>query len=396
LYNFRKNLINICLTVCVIVTLVVATAFVMYPRECADFIQVMYLLKKDFREPLGVGRMLDGAIAGLAESANDHYTYYLTPERNRIVAMASQGYTGAIGVTVDGDKVMEDRLVIREVRPDSGAAQAGLKADDGILRVEDTPVRELTVDEAVAMIRGEPDTWVRLLIAREGEEDKEYRVKRTATITLETVQAGILKEDYLPGRRVAYIYIDYFAGNTWQLFDELLDEMLEDGAEALIIDLRYNGGGDVAATSRIAGRLLPDGVLMKLALRESEQVFYIRDADPIDIPYAILVNGGSASASEILAGAVQDGRAGLLIGTRTYGKGSVQSLYDLATGSGLRVTEGRYYLPGGRCIDGEGIIPDFVADIDDADEKDSQIAAAIELLRRILDGEDTVESLLDS
>ena len=394
--NFRKNLINLCLTLCVLVTLAFVTIFAMFPRECIDFVQVMYLVKKDFREPLSVGRMLDGAIAGLADAADDHYTYYLTPDRNRLVAMASQGYTGAIGVTVDGDKVMEDRLVIREVRPGSGAADAGLKPEDAVIRVEDTPVRELTVDEAIAMIRGEPDTWVRLLIAREGEEDKEYRVKRTATITLETVQAGILKEDYLPGRRVAYVYIDYFAGNTWQLFDEHLDGVLEDGAEAVILDLRYNGGGDVAATARIAGRLLPEGVLMRLALRDDEEVFYIRDAEPIGVPYAILVNGGSASASEILAGAVQDAGAGLLVGTRTYGKGSVQSLYDLPTGSGLRVTEGRYYLPGGRCIDGEGIEPDFIVEMDDDGDQDDQMLAAIELLRKILDGESTVESLLAS
>ena len=368
----------------------------MYPRECMDFIQVMYLVKKDFREPLDAGRMLDGAIAGLADSAGDPYTYYLTPDRNRAVAISAQGYTGAIGVTVDNEKVREDRLMIKEVRPDSGAAAAGLRPDDAILRIEDRLVAELTTDEAVAMIRGEPDTWVRLLIAREGEEDKEYKVKRSSTITLETVQGGLLKDDYMPGRNIAYLYIDYFAGNSWQLFDELLDGMLEDGAEALIIDLRYNGGGDVASTAKIAGRLLPEGELMKLVMRNAEQVFYVQHADPVDIPYVILVNGASASASEILSGAVQDRQSGVLVGTRTYGKGSVQSLYNLSTGSGLRVTEGRYYLPGGRCIDGEGIEPDFVIESggDDEEGEDVQLTAALALIKPILEGKETVGSTL--
>jgi len=279
------------------------------------------------------------------------------------------------------------------------------------------------------MIRGEPDTFVKLLIAREGEEDKEYSVKRSTTIPVQTVQAGFLREEYVPGYRIAYIFIDYFAGNSGEMFGELLDELLEDGAQALIIDLRFNGGGDVAATAKIAGRLLPNGELMRLVLRQEEQIFRIQDADPVKIPYVLLVNGGSASASEILAGVVQDNEAGLLVGTRTYGKGSVQSLYNLPTGSGLRVTEGKYYLPGGRCIDGEGILPDYVVeksivteepaeenpketpnapserppgDAEDGDESegeaediDEQIQKAVDLLKEIIDGAETVETLLE-
>ena len=394
--RWKQKLIAALMSLCMFVTLAAGVIFAMNPREWIDFVQVLYLVKKDFREPLSIGHMLDGAIAGLAESAGDKYTYYLTPERNRMVAMASQGYTGAIGVTVDSAKVLEDRLIIREVRPDSGADRAGLKVDDAILRVGQALVRDMTVDEAIALIRGEPDTWVRLLVAREGEEDKEYNVRRTNTITLETVQGGMMSAEYLEDRMIAYIFIDYFAGNSWQLFDEVLDGLLEDGAEGLILDLRYNGGGDVAATSRIAGRLLPDGELMRLVMRTSEQQFRIYHARPVAIPYVILVNGGSASASEILAGAVQDAGAGLLVGTRTYGKGSVQSLYNLSTGSGLRVTEGRYYLPGGRSLDGEGILPDYVVGTGgEDDDEDAQVMTAVRLLGAILDGGESVASLLE-
>ena len=407
----KKSLVRLFLAFCVLVTLGVSLLFTFYPRQLADFFQVLYLVRKDFREPLSISHMLDGAITGLADSAGDKYTYYLTPDRNRRASMAARGETGAIGVTVGGEKEADGTLIIREIKPDSGAAAAGLHIGDAILRVGDMDMTELTVDEAVAMIRGEPDTFVRLLIAREGEEDREYSVKRSTTIAVETVQAGFLKDDYLPGYQIAYIFIDYFASNSGGMFEELLDEMLEGGAQALIIDLRYNGGGDVAATVQIAGRLLPNGELMRLGLRNDEQIFRIQRGNPIDIPYAILVNGGSASASEILAGAVQDGESGLLIGTRTYGKGSVQSLYDLPTGSGLRVTEGRYYLPSGRCIDGEGIIPDFIVenpiygeglagvsgapgDVSDEEDRDVQLQTALDLLKEVIDGTETIASLL--
>ena len=404
--SWSKTLVSVFLAFCVLVTAALGAFFVMYPREWIDFAEVLYLVKKDFREPLPIGRMLDGAVAGLAEAAEDRYTHYLTPSRNKAVSMASSGLTGAIGVTIGGEKETEDRLVIREVRPGSGADLAGLRAEDAIVQVEDTPMKDLSVDEAVAMIRGIPDTYVRLLVAREGEADREYMVKRSATIPVETVQAGFLRDEYLPGYRIGYMFIDYFASNSGDLFDELLDSLLEDGAQGLVIDLRYNGGGDVAATAQIAGRLLPDGLLIKLVTRNSEEVYRIMDADPVTIPYILLVNGGSASASEILAGAVRDYGSGLLVGTRTYGKGSVQSLYTLMSGGGLRVTEGLYYLPGGECIDGEGIEPDYVVEYmaddgigsgesaEDSDyDIDRQMATALLLLREQIDGDETVDTL---
>ena len=373
-------LTSLCLLICVLVTLAAGVIFALYPRELIDFVQVAYIVKRDFREPLDLGHMLDGAVSGLAESAGDRYTYFLTPEQNKTVVMSSQGLTGVVGITVDGVKEREDRLIVREVRPDSGADIAGIRVDDAIIKVGDMLISDLTVDEAVALIRGLPDTYVLLLIEREGEEPREYNVQRLTTIAVDTVQSGFLVDDYLPGYKLAYMYIDYFAGNTDAMFDEQLDGLLEDGAQALILDLRFNGGGDVAATSHIAGRLLPDGVLMGLRMREGEHIFHIENARPIDIPYAILVNGGSASASEILAGVVQDGQGGLLVGTRTYGKGSVQSLYNLNTGSGLRVTEGRYYLPGGRSIDGEGIMPDYVVENDPDSDRDDPLDMAVALL----------------
>lgn len=383
------------MTVCVMVTGVVTAVAVMYPRQITDLVTVAYLVNRDYLEELDLGTLLDGAAAGVAQATGDIRTFFLTPEENLAVSMSNQGITGVVGITVDGVKEQEDRLIIREITPGSGAAEAGLQVGDAILQIDQYLVKDLTVDQAVELVRGPLNTAVELLILREGEEAKTYQVTRKGTATVESVTSGILKEDYLPGHKIGYISIDYFARNTYVLFDEALDGILEAGAEALIIDLRYNGGGDVEATRQIARRLLPNGLLMRLDMRNASQEFQIENAEPLEIPYVILVNGGSASASEILSGAVKDYGAGILVGTRTYGKGSVQSVYDLFTGSGLRVTEGKYYLPGGVCIDGEGITPDYVVAGDSSGESDPQLAKALELIQELVSGENTLEGILE-
>jgi carboxyl-terminal processing protease len=370
---------------CVLFTSVFGAVAVAYPRQVLDFFEVMVHIKQDFLEPITLGALIDGATVGLTEAADDAYTYYLDPETNKTVSLSNAGKTGGIGVTVEGIKSAEDRLVIREVAPDSGAQAAGLLPQDAILRVEDQWVKDMSVEQTISLVRGEPGTTVRLLIHREGQEDREYTVERTNMLALETVVGGIMKETYLPGHKIGYIAIGSFAQNSHELFDELLDQLLEDGVEALILDLRNNGGGDVAATTKIAGRLMPNGELIRLKLRGGlSQSFQIVNANPIKIPLVVLVNGGSASASEILSGAIQDNKTGTLVGTRTYGKGSVQNVYTLLTGAGLRVTEGKYLLPSGRSIDGVGVEPDYVVEYDPQAEQDAQLDKAVELLKEKL------------
>lgn len=383
------------LTFCVVVTSVIGVITIAYPRQVLDFVSVAYLVKRDFLEKVNMGTLLDGATVGIAESTGDIRTYYLTPEENLEVSMSNKGITGVVGITVDSVKVQEDRLIIREVTPGGGAAAAGLRAGDAVLKIDEYLVKDLTVDQAVELVRGPLGTTVDLLIEREGEEAKVYSVARQGTTTVESVTSGILKEEYLPGHKIGYIAIDYFARNTDGLFDQALDAITEAEAEALIIDLRYNGGGDVEATRQIARRLMPDGLLLRLVTRDAVQEFRIENAEPIGIPYVLLVNGGSASASEILSGAVKDYGTGLLVGTQTYGKGSVQVVYDLVTGSGLRVTEGKYYLPGGVCIDGEGITPDYVVAGDPTGETDPQLDKALELIGEMVTGRETLAGLLE-
>jgi carboxyl-terminal processing protease len=376
-----KGVGSVLLAFCVLVTGAVGAVTFVYPRQMVDFVEVMYHVKQDFLEPVTLGTLIDGATLGITEAVKDSHTYYLDPEANRLMMLNNMGQTGGIGVTIDGTKESEDRLIIREITPDSGAKAAGLKPGDAILKVDDTWIKDLTVDQAIAMVRGEPDTTVRLLIHREGEEDKEYVVKRSIMLNVETVIGGILKEDYLKGHKLGYIAIGSFAQNSPDMFEEILTQLEDEKIEALILDLRNNGGGDVNATVKIASRLLPNGELIRLVMRGgASESFQITESRQIKVPMVVLVNGGSASASEILSGAIQDGKAGVLVGTRTYGKGSVQNVYNLLTGSGLRVTEGKYLLPSGRCIDGTGIDPDYVVEADDTGETDPQLDKAVELI----------------
>lgn len=376
-----KGVGSVLLAFCVFITGTLGVVTFAYPRQVVDFVEVMYHVKQDFLEPVTLGALIDGATMGITEAVKDSHTYYLDPEANRLMMLNNMGQTGGIGVTIDGTKESEDRLIIREITPDSGAKAAGLKPGDAILKVDDAWIKDLTVDQAIAMVRGEPDTTVRLLIHRDGEEDKEYVVKRSIMLNVETVIGGILKEDYLQGHKLGYIAIGSFAQNSPEMFEEVLTQLEEEKIEALILDLRNNGGGDVNATVKIASRLLPNGELIRLVMRGgASESFQITESRQIKVPLVVLVNGGSASASEILSGAIQDGKAGILVGTRTYGKGSVQNVYNLLTGSGLRVTEGKYLLPSGRCIDGTGIDPDHIVEADDSGETDPQLDKAVELI----------------
>jgi carboxyl-terminal processing protease len=377
------------LAFCVLVTGVLGAVTVAYPRQVVDFFEVMVHIKQDFLEPVTLGTLIDGATVGLTEAVKDAHTYYLDPETNRMVALSNMGKTGGVGVTVEGVKSNEDRLVILEITPDSGAQAAGLLPKDAILKVDDEWVKDMSVEKAISMVRGEPGTSVRLLIQREGEADKEYAVERTTMLAIETVAGGVLKNEYLPDHKIGYIAIGSFAQNSHELFNDLLDQLLSENIEGLILDLRNNGGGDVAATTKIASRLMNDGELIRLVLRGgANQSFQITNADPIKIPLVVLVNGGSASASEILSGAIQDNKVGVLVGTQTYGKGSVQNVYNMLTGAGLRVTEGKYLLPSGRSIDGIGVAPDHLVENDPQSERDAQLDKAVELMKTM--GNDTV------
>lgn len=227
-------------------------------------------------------------------------------------------------------------------------------------------------DEAVAKIRGPQGTQVSLTIQRDGEKEfRNYSITRE-NIQLKTVNAKMLDN------RIGYIRITTFNESTGHDFSKAFNDLGKQGMQALILDLRDNPGGLLNECIKVARNFIPKGTIVSVEGRDGKKEVYTSDLVHSKYPMAVLINGGSASASEIVAGAVQDTKAGTLIGTKTYGKGSVQTIFDLYDGTAVKLTVAKYLTPAGRFINGKGIEPDIV--IANTEGQDLQLLRAIEIL----------------
>ncbi|MEK7608477.1 MAG: S41 family peptidase [Patescibacteria group bacterium] len=318
-----------------------------------------------------------GAISGLVDSLGDPYSEFFPPEDGKKFREDIQGDFGGIGAQI-GTK--EGRIIIIAPLKDSPAMQAGLKAGDYILSVNATSTAGLGVDRAVQIIRGPIDSKVKLLVLREGwDEPKEYEIVR-AKIVAPTLDFS-MKEG-----GVAYVQLYSFNGNTERLFRDAMIQAFGSGMRGLVLDLRNNPGGYLDVAVNLAGWFVPRGkiVLSEETKRGVEEVFRASGNEVLlETPVVILINGGSASASEILAGALQDIRGAKLIGETTFGKGTVQQLEEFADGSSIKLTIAHWVLPSGKILEGKGIGPDFSVAGKSEDEKepeDLQLKKAIEVL----------------
>jgi carboxyl-terminal processing protease len=274
----------------------------------------------------------------------------------------------------------DGRLLIVSTFRDQPAEEAGLRRGDIVLQVDDTPIENMSIYEAITLIRGPAGTPVRLEIFREGEEPFEVEVTR-ARIDIPVVESE-LRED-----GIGYVQMFDFSTDASVKLDEAIQEMLDQDASALVLDLRGNPGGWLHEAILTAGLFLPEDelVLIERLKDGSERPFRTsKNPSAPDIPMVVLVDGGSASASEIVAGALQDSGRATLIGETTFGKGSVQIPHQLSNGAELRVTIARWFTPKDRAIHGEGLEPDIVVELsaEDAEaELDPQLDRAIEYLQ---------------
>ena len=257
--------------------------------------------------------------------------------------------------------------------------KAGLKANDEILAVDGTPVTEYQPEEVAMHIRGKIGTEVALTIHRDGSEDQDYTMVRD-TITIRTAKGRMLD-----GTQLGYIRIASFAENTGKEFKEEYDQLEAAGMKGLIIDLRQNPGGLINSCVEIADMVVPKGPVVSVVQRDGSKEEYDSDLAESKYPIVVLIDGNSASASEILAGALQDTGAATLVGTKSYGKGSVQTVVPLFHEDGLKLTIAKYYTPNGRSIDGIGIDPDVEVDFNAGDTTDVQLQKAQEVLKEKVD-----------
>ena len=321
-----------------------------------------------------------GAISGMVNALDDPYSVFMTPDESEEFLSSLDGELEGIGAELT---VKEGRLIIVSPLKGSPAEAAGLLPGDHIYLVGEEPTGEMTLWEAIMLIRGEPGTDVTLTILREGVEEPIVLTITRQKIDVPSVE--LTYEEY-EGQNFAHLAIYQFGDDTYNEFEASVRDILLNGPDGLVLDLRMNGGGYLDVSIEMLSEFFDDkrtGVIVKRLNRDDELMETSGNGQLADIPMVVLIDGGSASASEIVAGALQDYDRAVVMGEQSFGKGSVQELKDLMDGSSLRLTIAKWFTPLEQSIDHTGIIPDIVVDIDPATadpEVDVQLDAALDTL----------------
>ncbi len=326
---------------------------------------------------------VQGAINGLVESLGDPHTGYVTPEGAEFMRERLAGAFEGIGATVETDTETGGVYIIR-VFEDSPAEEAGILAGDVLIEADSTDLTELTLDEGIQLIRGEAGTDVVLTVYREGEQELLRITVTRGTIELPTVDSRMIDD------KVGYVALFDFYSRATSSTETAIEDLIDEGAEVIIFDLRGNGGGYLVQGIDVADLFLDRGIVTIQRDVDGNYREYTTGNGELaeDIPLVVLVNENSASASEIVAGALQDRDRAILIGTQTFGKGSVQTLYDLSDGSILRITTGNWYTPNDRSISEEGITPDIIVELEAGEvittDNDPQLDRALDYIQEEL------------
>jgi carboxyl-terminal processing protease len=334
-------------------------------KEAQDIILEDYVE----RENLSADELTRGAIRGMVEALDDPYSAYLDPEMYQLSLSDFEGKFEGIGAHV---AIKDDQLVIIAPIPDTPADNAGIRAGDSILAIDGKPTQEMSLAEAVLLVRGSKGSAVRLLILHEGDSEP---------VEIEIVRAEIeVTSVYFEMREdIAYIQITHFSSRTDTELLSVMESAAFKGATGIILDLRTNPGGILSTVVDVASRFLTEGTVVDVVDNQGEHTTMPvkREAVTTDLPLVVLVDEFSASGSEVLAGALQDYGQATIAGTTTFGKGSVNVLRKLSDGSGLYITTARWLTPKGRLIEGEGIVPDYELEL----EGEEAISWAIDYLK---------------
>jgi len=327
-------------------------------EELRTFSDVFGRIKNDYVEDVEDSEMLNNAIRGMLSGLDPHSSY-LDQEQFKELQVGTSGEFGGLGIEVG----MEDGFV-KVIAPidDTPAQRAGVESGDLIIRLDDTPVKGLTLNDAVKIMRGKPGTVLRLTVVREGvDQPLKIDIKR-AIIKVKSVKSRMLEDGF------GYVRISQFQSKTAENMVDAIEGLKKesDGAlKGMVLDLRNNPGGVLNGAVAVSDAFLKKGLIVYTEGRVSDSKLRF-NATPDDIlntaPMIILVNQGSASASEIVSGALQDHHRAIVVGTPTFGKGSVQTILPLSNGTAVKLTTARYYTPSGRSIQAEGIKPDIELD----------------------------------
>ncbi|MGY0394074.1 MULTISPECIES: S41 family peptidase [unclassified Fusobacterium] len=324
-------------------------------RQLKELSDIMDVINQNYVGDKKIDRtvLMQGALKGMVDSLEDPHSNYFTKEQLENFQEDIKGKYVGVGMVVQ--KRVNEPLVVVSPIEDSPGYKAGMKPKDKIIAIDGKSTYNLTSEEAVEKLKGKENTKVKVTVVREGlKEPKEIEITR-AVVELKYVKNKMLDEK----NKIGYLRLTQFGENVYPDVVKGLEELQKKGMKALVFDLRSNPGGALDQAIKISSMFLKSGKVVSVKSKDGEEQISNREGKYYgDFPLVILINEGSASASEIVAGAIKDNKRGLLIGEKTFGKGSVQTLVNLPDGDGIKLTIAKYYTPSGVCIHGIGIEPD--------------------------------------
>lgn len=354
-------------------------------EELQSYISKYYYYTDD----IDMEELADEVYKGYISALNDKYSAYYTDEELQSTLENIEGTYCGIGAVVSSND--SGQVVIVEPYEGSPAAEAGLKVGDIILSIDGTELTGMQLEAATKLVKGKEGSSAIFKILRDGEEFEKNITRREVILPSVSYE---MKED-----NIGYVYISGFESNTAEQFKSAVDDLLQQGALGLIFDLRNNGGGLLDTVIEMTDYLLPEGLIMYIQDKYENRKNYSSDEACIDenIPMAVLINGGTASASEVFTGALQDYKRAMVFGTKSYGKGVVQQMFSFYDGSGLKLTTAEYFTPLGRNFNNNGIDPDEVVELPTQEEAyqangslkeeyDTQLNRAVEYIREQMAG----------
>lgn len=339
------------------------------------FLRAMSIVKNNFDGKADNKVLFDGAIEGMVHALDDPYSVYLDKEDFTKLSEMTEGSFGGIGIVFG--KRGDDYVVISALADHPGAL-AGIKSGDIILAVDGAETAKMNMTDVADKIRGKQGTEVVLRLRTKDGEEKEVKVVR------KDIKAPSVGGQMLPNTKIGYIRITVFNEATGEDFKKTYEKLQAEGMEATILDLRGNPGGILDDGVAVAGMLVPKGPIVSLVYKNGDKYVENSSLEQVKYPLAVLVDHGTASAAEIVAGAVKDTKAGKLFGVKTFGKGSVQGVYRIDNDTAVKITTARYYTPSGVSIHNVGIEPDVKIELSDNAVTDVQLEAAQDYLQQEL------------
>ncbi|KPU43413.1 carboxy-terminal processing protease CtpB precursor [Oxobacter pfennigii] len=324
------------------------------------------IIEKQYVDPIDESKLIEGAVAGMVQGVNDPYTEYMTPEEYSASTEAMEGEYAGVGLIVT---LIDDKVTVVSPIEDTPGYKAGMKSGDVIIGVNDTPTTGKKLNDVVSMMKGKAGTEVKLTVIKNGESSPvEVKIVRE-NIVLNPVKSEMM------GDNIGYIRISTFnQENVADSFNQALQSLKIKKMKGLVLDLRDNGGGLLSECKKVADMLLGEGTIVYTIDNQNRKEVLTSDPNKVDVPIVVLVNGGTASASEIVSGAIKDTKSGTLVGTKTFGKGLVQTIIPLTWDkSAVKVTIARYYTPSGISIQGKGIEPDVVVELPEELQRKSEL-----------------------